>query len=118
MATVFYDKAAVEVTHNGVSEQLLATDCSLSFSSAQAPLYAIGSKGTLGQFPAGARQGDLVEFPVIGPTKASIQVGIGSNLIGFYQDFGGFEMILKVFRVRDRFIHRLTTYHRFILKIS
>jgi len=59
MATVFYDKAAVKVGIGTTSETLLATDCSLSFSSAQAPLYAIGSKGTLGQFPAGARQGDV-----------------------------------------------------------
>ena len=60
MATVFYDKAAVRVGIGTTeSETLLVTDCSLSFSSAQAPLYAIGSKGTLGQFPAGARQGDV-----------------------------------------------------------
>tara|TARA_R110000824_G_scaffold275198_1_gene463896 strand:- start:1796 stop:2665 length:870 start_codon:yes stop_codon:yes gene_type:complete len=59
MATVFYDKAAVEVTHNGVTEQLLATDCSLNFSSAPQPLYAIGAKGPLGQFPSSARVGDL-----------------------------------------------------------
>ena len=59
MATVFYDKAAVEVTHNGVTEQLLATDCSLNFSNNQQPLYIIGTKGPLGQFPSAARVGDL-----------------------------------------------------------
>ncbi|HHZ97550.1 MAG TPA: hypothetical protein EYN67_18870 [Flavobacteriales bacterium] len=79
MATVFYDKAAVEVTHNGVSEQLLATDCSLSFSSAQAPLYAIGSKGTLGQFPAGARQGDL-SFSFL-TTVTGTHFGVNGNII-------------------------------------
>ena len=79
MATVFYDKAAVEVTHNGVSEQLLATDCSLSFSNAQAPLYAIGSKGTLGQFPAGARQGDL-SFSFL-TTITGTYFGVNGNII-------------------------------------
>ena len=79
MATVFYDKAAVEVTHDGVSEQLLATDCSLSFSSAQAPLYAIGSKGTLGQFPAGARQGDL-SFSFL-TSITGTHFGVNGNII-------------------------------------
>ena len=79
MATVFYDKAAVEVTHDGVSEQLLATDCSLSFSNAQAPLYAIGSKGTLGQFPAGARQGDL-SFSFL-TTITGTYFGLNGNII-------------------------------------
>lgn len=59
MATVFYDKAAVEVTHNGVTEQLLATNCSLNFSNTQQPLYMIGAKGSLGQFPSAARVGNL-----------------------------------------------------------
>jgi hypothetical protein len=59
MATVFYDKAAVEVTHNGVTEQLLATDCSLNFSNSQRPLFMIGTKRALGQFPSAARVGDL-----------------------------------------------------------
>ena len=59
MATVFYDKAAVEVTHNDVTEQLLATDCSLNFSNSQQPLFMIGAKRALGQFPSSARVGDL-----------------------------------------------------------
>ena len=59
MATVFYDKAAVELTYGNVTQQLLATDCSLSFSNSMQPLYSIGTKGALGQFPAAARQGDL-----------------------------------------------------------
>jgi|TARA_R110000824_G_scaffold98252_1_gene234454 hypothetical protein len=59
MATVFYDKAAVEVKHNGVTEQLLASDCSLNFTNSQQPLYAIGSKGVVGQFPSAARGGSL-----------------------------------------------------------
>jgi len=59
MATVFYDKAAVELTFGSVTQKLLATDCSLSFSNSMQPLYSIGTKGALGQFPAAARQGDL-----------------------------------------------------------
>jgi hypothetical protein len=59
MATVFYDKAAVELTYGNVTQKLLATDCSLSFSNSMQPLYSIGTKGALGQFPAAARQGDL-----------------------------------------------------------
>ena len=61
MATVFYDKAAVELTFGDVTQKLLATDCSLSFSNSMQPLYSIGTKGALGQFPAAARQGDLLE---------------------------------------------------------
>ena len=59
MATVFYDKAVVEVNFGGEKEQLLASDCSLSYSNAQQPLYAIGTKGALGQFPSAARQGEV-----------------------------------------------------------
>tara|TARA_Y100000361_G_scaffold129770_1_gene125428 strand:- start:261 stop:1160 length:900 start_codon:yes stop_codon:yes gene_type:complete len=59
MATVFYDKAAVELTYGSITQKLLATDCSLSFSNSMQPLYSIGTKGALGQFPAAARQGDL-----------------------------------------------------------
>ena len=59
MATVFYDKAAVNVAVGGFSETLLATDCSLSFTNSQTPLYTIGNKGSLGQFPAAARQGEV-----------------------------------------------------------
>lgn len=59
MATVFYDKAAVNVGFGAYSETLLATDCSLSFSNSQSPLYVIGSKGSLGQFPSAARQGEV-----------------------------------------------------------
>tara|TARA_R100001163_G_scaffold8357_1_gene8292 strand:+ start:3378 stop:4256 length:879 start_codon:yes stop_codon:yes gene_type:complete len=59
MATVFYDKAAVKVTVANVSEVLLASDCSVSFSNSQQPFYAIGNKGALGQYPNAARQGDV-----------------------------------------------------------
>ena len=59
MATVFYDKAAVNVSFKGVNETLLANNCSINYSSSQQPLYAIGSKGTLGQFPSAARVGDI-----------------------------------------------------------
>ena len=59
MATVFYDKAVVEVGFGGQKEQLLASDCSLNYAGAQQPLYAIGTKGSLGQFPSAARAGDV-----------------------------------------------------------
>ena len=56
---IFYDKAAVKVTVGGTSEVLLASDCSVSFSSSVQPLYAIGNKGSLGQFPSAARVGEI-----------------------------------------------------------
>jgi len=59
MATVFYDKAAVNVKVGDVNETLLANNCTINYSSSQQPLYAIGSKGTLGQFPSAARVGDI-----------------------------------------------------------
>jgi len=59
MATVFYDKAAVKVSFGVASETLLANNCTINYSSSQQPLYAIGSKGTLGQFPSAARVGDI-----------------------------------------------------------
>ena len=59
MATVFYDKALVNVSVNGMNEDILASDCTINLSSSQQPLYAIGSKGTLGQFPSAARVGDI-----------------------------------------------------------
>ena len=59
MATVFYDKAAVNVSFGDINETLLASNCSINFSSPSQPMYAIGSKGSLGQFPAGPRAGDM-----------------------------------------------------------
>jgi hypothetical protein len=59
MATVFYDKAAVNVSFGDINETLLASNCSINFSSPSQPMYAIGKKGPLGQFPAGARAGDM-----------------------------------------------------------
>lgn len=59
MATVFYDKAVVEVRLGDQKEQLLASDCSLNYAGAQQPLYAVGTKGSLGQFPSAARAGDV-----------------------------------------------------------
>lgn len=60
MATVFYDQAAVRITTaDGVQETVLATDCSVNFSSSQTPIYSIGKKGSLGQFPSAARAGDV-----------------------------------------------------------
>jgi len=58
MATVFYDKAAVSVDFAGVGETLLASDFTVNYSASVQPLYAIGGKGSLGQFPAAARVGD------------------------------------------------------------
>ena len=59
MATVFYDKAAVSVDWNGLGETLLASDLTINFSTSATPLYSIGSKGPLGQFPSAARVGDV-----------------------------------------------------------
>jgi len=59
MATVYYDKAVVEVRLGDQKEQLLASDCSLNYAGAQQPLYAVGTKGSLGQFPSAARAGDV-----------------------------------------------------------
>ena len=59
MATVFYDKAAVSVSFGDIGETMLASNCSVTFSSPSQPMYAIGSKGALGQFPVGARVGDM-----------------------------------------------------------
>jgi len=56
---IFYDKAAVKVTVGSTSEVLLASDCSVSFSSSVQPLYSIGKKGSLGQFPSAARVGEI-----------------------------------------------------------
>jgi hypothetical protein len=56
---IFYDKAAVKVSVGGTSEVLLASDCSVSFSSSVQPLYSIGKKGSLGQFPSAARVGEI-----------------------------------------------------------
>ncbi len=79
MATVFYDKAAVEVEFLGEREVLLASDCSLSYSSPQTPLYAVGNKGPLGQFPAGARQGE-VSFGFLTSLTGSY-LGASGNII-------------------------------------
>ena len=59
MAQVFYDKAAVEVTVAGLSETLLASDCSINFNNSLQPLYVIGNKGSLGHVPSGPRAGDI-----------------------------------------------------------
>jgi hypothetical protein len=59
MATVFYDKAAVSVEWGAIGETLLASDFTVNFSSSAQPLYSIGNKGSLGQFPSSARVGDV-----------------------------------------------------------
>ena len=45
MATVFYDKAAVNVSFGDINETLLASNCSINFSSPSQPMFAIGNKG-------------------------------------------------------------------------
>ena len=59
MAQVFYDKAAVQLEYDGVSETFLASDCSINFNNSLQPLYIIGNKGSLGHTPAGPRAGDI-----------------------------------------------------------
>ena len=59
MARVFYDKAPVEIRVGNYSETLIATDCSIKFNNSQAPVYAVGKKRPIGQFPAAARAGDI-----------------------------------------------------------
>ena len=59
MATVFYDKAAVSVEWGAIGETLLASDFTVNYSASAQPLYAIGNKGSLGQFPSSARVGDI-----------------------------------------------------------
>tara|TARA_R100001129_G_scaffold85935_2_gene58414 strand:+ start:474 stop:1379 length:906 start_codon:yes stop_codon:yes gene_type:complete len=59
MARVFYDKAPVEIRVGSYSETLIATDCSINFNNSQAPVYAVGKKRPIGQFPAAARAGDI-----------------------------------------------------------
>jgi hypothetical protein len=59
MATVFYDKAAVSVEWGAIGETLLASDFTVNYSASAQPLYAIGNKGSLGQFPSSARVGDV-----------------------------------------------------------
>ena len=59
MATIFYDKAPVQVEVGIYRETMLATDCSINFTSSQQPIYSVGKKGPLGQFPSAARVGDM-----------------------------------------------------------
>jgi len=59
MARVFYDKAPVEIQVGNYRETLIATDCSINFNNSQAPVYAVGKKRPIGQFPAAARAGDI-----------------------------------------------------------
>ena len=59
MATIFYAKAPVQVEVGIYRETMLATDCSINFTSSQQPIYSVGKKGPLGQFPSAARVGDM-----------------------------------------------------------
>ena len=81
MATVFYDKAAVSVDFAGVGETLLASDFTVNYSASVQPLYAIGGKGSLGQFPAAARVGDA-SFNFI-TTITGTTYGQRGNIINF-----------------------------------
>ena len=81
MATVFYDKAMVNVSFNGINENILASDCTINLSSSQQPLYSIGTKGTLGQFPTAARVGDI-SFNFITSITGSYH-GYQGNLINY-----------------------------------
>jgi len=81
MATVFYDKAAVSVDFNGAGETLLASDFTVNYSTSAQPLYAIGNKGALGQFPSSARVGD-VSFNFI-TSLTGQNYGQKGNIINF-----------------------------------
>ena len=81
MATVFYDKASVNVEWGATNETLLASDFTVNLSSSAQPLYAIGNKGALGQFPSSARVGD-VSFNFI-TSLTGVHYGQKGNLINF-----------------------------------
>ena len=81
MATVFYDKAAVSVNWGNVGEVLLASNFTVNLSTSQQPLYAIGGKGSLGQFPAAARVGDA-SFNFM-TTVTGMNYGQAGNVINF-----------------------------------
>jgi hypothetical protein len=59
MAQVFYDKTTVQVEYDGVSETLLASNCTINYNNSLQPLYVLGNKGSLGHVPAGPRVGDI-----------------------------------------------------------
>ena len=81
MATVFYDKASVNVKWGAINESLLASDFTINYSSSSQPLYAIGNKGTLGQFPSSARVGDI-SFNFI-TSITGVHYGQKGNIINF-----------------------------------
>ena len=81
MATVFYDKASVNVQWGTANETLLASDFTVNYSTSAQPLYAIGNKGALGQFPSSARVGD-VSFNFI-TSLTGQNYGQNGNIINF-----------------------------------
>ena len=81
MATVFYDKAAVTITWGNASETLLASDFTVNLNNSQQPLYAIGGKGSLGQFPSAARVGDA-SFNFL-TSITGLHYGQQGNIINF-----------------------------------
>ena len=92
MARVFYDKAPVEIRVLGTNynETLVATDCSINFNNSQAPVFAVGKKGPIGQFPSAARAGDMSFNFLTTITGTFGQVGAGThrqgNIINYLAD--------------------------------
>ena len=95
MARIFYDKAPVEIQALGTNfrETLIATDCSINFNNSQSPIYSVGKKGPIGQFPSAARVGDI-SFNFLTTITGEFQniVGIGvtsernGNIINYLAD--------------------------------
>ena len=81
MATVFYDKASVSVDFEDVGETLLASNLTINYSASAQPVYALGSKRPLGQFPSSARIGDI-SFGFL-TSITGTHFGQNGNLINF-----------------------------------
>ena len=91
MARIFYDKAPVEIQVGNYRETLIATDCSINFNNSQAPIYSVGKKGPIGQFPSAARAGDIsFNFltTITGNFDAIVGVGTATqgNIINYLAD--------------------------------
>jgi len=94
MARIFYDKAPVEIQALGTNfrETLIATDCSINFNNSQSPIYSVGKKGPIGQFPSAARVGDIsFNFltTITGQFENIVGIGVTSrngNIINYLSD--------------------------------
>ena len=95
MARIFYDKAPVEIQALGTNfrETLIATDCSINFNNSQSPIYSVGKKGPIGQFPSAARVGDIsFNFltTITGEFENIVGIGVTSerngNIINYLAD--------------------------------